>query len=104
MPLGCSSASEISTKILTPKCGICHGANMPAAALDLVSAGSRARILNKPSIACNGKMLAAPDGSGHFFDKLLGAIPGCGNQMPFGAVGPLNAVEIQCLRDWIKGP
>jgi hypothetical protein len=103
-PQPCSSASEIASKILMPRCAICHGANMPAAALDLATAGSKARILNKPSIACNGKPLATPDGNGHFFDKLAGAIPGCGNQMPFGGIMPLSAAEVQCLRDWIKTP
>jgi hypothetical protein len=102
----CSSAAEISSKILVPKCGICHGAAAPAAGLDLVTAGAKARLLNIPSRACNSKplILAEPEVSGHFFDKLAGAVPGCGNQMPFGAINPLNAVEVQCLKDWIKPP
>ena len=79
---------------------------MPAAGLDLVTAGAKARLLNIPSRACNSKplIIAEPDVGGHFFDKLAGAVPGCGNQMPFGAINPLNAAEVQCLKDWIKPP
>jgi hypothetical protein len=45
-------------------------------------------------------IVATPTVGGHFFDKLNGAVGGCGNQMPFGAP-PLSAVEIKCLADWI---
>ena len=73
----CASAAEISSKILVPRCGTCHGAAMPAAGLDLVTAGSKARLLNIPSRACNSKPLivAEPDVGGHFFDKLGGGGP-----------------------------
>jgi hypothetical protein len=102
----CATAPEISSKILVPKCGTCHGAAMPAAGLDLVTAGAKARLLNIPSRACNSKPLivAEPAVGGHFFDKLAGAVPGCGNQMPFGGINPLSAAEVQCLKDWIKPP
>ncbi len=102
----CATAAEISSKILVPRCGTCHGAAMPAAGLDLVTAGAKARLLNVPSRACNAKPLivAEPAVGGHFFDKLAGAVPGCGNQMPFGGINPLNAAEVQCLKDWIKPP
>jgi hypothetical protein len=102
--LPCSAPAEVSRNILVPKCGFCHGANMPAQALDLVTAGAKARILNKPSVACNSKPLATATGEGHFFDKLIGAVPGCGGQMPFGGIAILNAEQIQCLRDWVKNP
>jgi mono/diheme cytochrome c family protein len=99
----CATADEISTKILKPVCGNCHGANMPAAGLDLFSAGAKARLLNVPSKGCAGKPLivADPVPSGVFFDKLAGPVQGCGNQMPFGAPA-LGAAEIKCLKDWIK--
>ena len=100
----CYAPAEVQAKILTPKCALCHGANMPAAGLDLATPGSKARMLGQPSKACVGKTLISPDATGHFFDKLAGAIPGCGNQMPFGGVLPLNAAEVQCLKDWIKPP
>jgi hypothetical protein len=99
----CATAAEITAKILVPKCGTCHGVNLPASGLDLVTAGAKARLLNIPSRACNAKPLIVSDPAvgGHFFDKLAGAIPGCGNQMPFGAL-PLSAAEVKCLKDWIK--
>ena len=40
---------------------------------------------------------------GHLFDKLAGAIPGCGNQMPFGGLTPLSDAEVDCMRRWLKG-
>ena len=100
----CYAPAEVQSRILTPKCALCHGVSMPAGGLDLVTPGSKARILNAPAKGCPGKTLATPAGTGHFFDKLGGAIAGCGSQMPFGGIAPLNAAEIQCLRDWIKPP
>jgi hypothetical protein len=98
----CATAAEIAAKILTPKCGGCHGKASPAAGLDLVTAGVKARLLNIPARGCAGKPLivATPTVGGHFFDKLAGAVTACGNQMPFGAP-PLSPVEIKCLMDWI---
>lgn len=100
----CATPAEITAKILVPKCGLCHGAREPAGLLDLVSPGAKMRLLNVPSKFCNAKPLivANPEVGGHFFDKLAGAIPGCGNQMPFGGVAPLSAAEVKCLKDWIK--
>jgi hypothetical protein len=99
----CATPQEISSKILVPVCGVCHGAVNPAAGLDLASAGAKMRLLNQPSKGCAGKPLivADPVPSGVFFDKLAGPVPGCGNQMPFGAP-PLGQAEIKCLKDWIK--
>lgn len=99
----CATAAEISSKILTPKCGNCHGKSSPAAGLDLVTTGVKARLLNVASRGCAGKILitATPTVGGHFFAKLAGAVAGCGNQMPFGAP-PLSAEEVKCLEDWIS--
>jgi hypothetical protein len=101
-PLACATAAEISMKILVPKCGTCHGAQQPAAALDLVTAGSKARMVGVAARGCGGKTLvvAGPPVTGVFFDKLYGAVEGCGGQMPFGAA-PLSAAEIECLKRWI---
>jgi hypothetical protein len=98
----CATAAEIASKILTPKCGACHGKSAPAAGLDLVTTGVKARLLGVAARGCAGKTLivATPTVGGHFFDKLYGAVGGCGNQMPFGAP-PLSAAEIKCLSDWI---
>jgi hypothetical protein len=100
----CASPAEITSKILVPACGACHGAVMPASNLDLVSPGAKARLVGKPSVKCNGQTLvvADPVPSGFFFDKISGPVPaGCGMLMPY--VGTmLNATEIKCLKDWIK--
>jgi hypothetical protein len=103
----CYDGPEIQKNILTPKCGVCHGVMMPAAGLDLVTPGSKARMLNQPAKLCVGKTLITNAGGavgGHFFDKLNGAVAGCGMQMPFGAFAPLSAYEVQCLKDWIVPP
>jgi hypothetical protein len=99
----CATATEIAEKILTPKCATCHGRNAPAAGLDLVTTGIKARLLNVAARGCAGKTLitATDQVGGHFFDKLAGGVAGCGGQMPFGAP-PLTATEIKCLKDWIK--
>jgi hypothetical protein len=99
----CATATEIADKILTPKCGTCHGKNAPAAGLDLVTTGIKARLLNIPARGCGGKQLVTATDvvGGHFFDKLIGGVANCGGQMPFGAP-PLSAQEIKCLKDWIK--
>jgi hypothetical protein len=99
----CATATEIADKILTPKCATCHGRNAPAAGLDLVTTGIKARLLNVAARGCAGKTLvtATDQVGGHFFDKLAGGVSGCGGQMPFGAP-PLTATEIKCLKDWIK--
>ena len=98
----CATAAEISAKILVPKCGACHGKASPAAGLDLVTAGAKARMLNIPARGCANQVLIAPGMAvaGHFFDKLAGAVSNCGSQMPFGAP-PLSPAEIKCLKDWI---
>jgi len=102
----CATPNEVADKILKPKCGTCHGPNAAAAGLDLLSDGAKERVLDSPAKGCAGKTLAevtAGDVTGHFFDKLLGAVAGCGGQMPFGAP-PLSAEEIQCLKDWVAAP
>ena len=102
-PPACSEPAEVLNKILVPKCGNCHGVKVPAQGLDLVTPGAKARLVGKVS-ACGGKILITPDGEvgGHFFDKLAGQIPGCGNQMPYGGIAPLTPAETQCLKDWIR--
>jgi hypothetical protein len=104
-PRACATAAEISAKILVPKCGTCHGKMNPAAGLDLVTAGSKARMLDVTSKACGTRKLivTSPAVGGHFFDKLEGSVSGCGVQMPPG--GPwLTADEISCLKEWVAPP
>ena len=104
-PLPCAGTADITANILTPKCGICHGQNMPANDLDLVSPGVRERLLGGRSPACAGKpFVTFVNGyvGGHLFDKLAGFVPGCGNQMPFGAIAPLSDFEVDCLKTWLR--
>jgi hypothetical protein len=99
----CATAPEILSKILMPKCGACHGAKTPSAGLDLISPGSKMRLLNAPSRGCPGRTLItdAPEVGGHFFDKLAGPVQGCSAQMPLGSP-QLLPEEIRCLKLWIK--
>jgi hypothetical protein len=99
----CSTAQEISSKILVPRCATCHSRDAPAGSLDLESPGAKARLLNIPSRGCSGKILvtAGAQVTGHLFDKLAGPVTGCGNEMPFQGQ-PLNQAQIQCLKDWFK--
>ena len=97
----CSEAD--AAKILTPKCGACHGVNAPAAGIDLVTAGIKARLVNVAARGCSGRTLVTVSGktvTGHFFDKLLGGVQNCGGQMPFG-MAPLDLQETECLKRWI---
>jgi hypothetical protein len=86
--------------LLVAKCGNCHGEKMPAKNLDLVTAGVGARLVNVKS-TCQDKPLLGADAAnptGHFLDKLVGPVPGCGAQMPFGT--PLTPAERDCLTEW----
>jgi hypothetical protein len=101
-PAGCSSAQEISDKILKPKCLPCHAAKMPSLGLDLESPGAKARVLGVPAKGCAGQTLAKPDGTGLLFDLITNMVPpGCGQPMPFGGLPPLSAEEVACLRAWV---
>jgi hypothetical protein len=101
-PSSCSSAQEISDKILKPKCLPCHGAKMPSLGLDLESPGAKARVLGVPAKGCGSQTLAKPDGTGLLFDLITNMVPaGCGQPMPFGGLPPLSADEVACLRAWV---
>lgn len=99
----CSSLAEINAKILVPKCGMCHGAKAPPNVGDLISPGAKARLVGIKAKCMTDKDLITASGevSGLFFDKLVGPVLGCGNQMPFGG-SPLSPAEIKCLKDWIR--
>jgi len=106
----CATGPEIQNKILTPKCseGLCHGTAVKAGQLDLEAPGVKDRLIRANAVggSCRNKPLvenAANGVGGHFFDKLRGAIPGCGGQMPF-LKPPLSDLEIKCLQDWLKTP
>jgi hypothetical protein len=96
--------------LMVAKCGMpgCHSANVPQAALDLASAGVISRLLGQPGspaanpqCADNTKALlvdGSTTGDGFLIDKLISPPP-CGTIMP-QLPGPLNATELQCMKDW----
>jgi hypothetical protein len=92
--------------LIAKRCGGCHGDRMPSKGLDLVTPGVAARLVGVKS-ACEGKPLLAPlaagatggEPTGHFLDKLIGPVAGCGAQMPYGAAA-LTPGEFDCLVEW----
>jgi hypothetical protein len=98
----CPTGFDVLTAVFKNKCGACHGAAAPAVGLDLGT-----RTVNKPA-ACGGRMLintqlgANNKPTGMLFDKLAGAVSGCGGQMPAGAP-PLSASEMACVNEWAIG-
>ncbi|MEA2696374.1 MAG: hypothetical protein QOI66_645 [Myxococcales bacterium] len=100
---GCPAGVNVLTDIFAAKCGGCHGAASPTKNLDLVSAGLGARMVNKTSTCKSQPLIAGTltgtQPSGLLFQKLAGAVTGCGVQMPAGAT-PLSSAEIACVNDW----
>ena len=99
----CPTGVNVLTDIFAAKCGACHGAAAPTKNLDMVTTGLGARMVNKTS-TCKSQpliagMLVAGKPAGLLFQKLAGAVAGCGVQMPAGA-SPLTAAEMACVNDW----
>jgi hypothetical protein len=101
----CSTAAEITGKILMPKCAKCHNPDKLSGNLDLQTMGAKARLVNAMA-KCAGKVLVTPGQplTGHLFDKLAGPVTGCGVRMPAGGAPALSDAEITCLKDWITPP
>ncbi len=99
----CATAPEITSKILMPKCAGCHRAMAmnPAAGLDLATAGAKMRLVGRMSRCMNKPLVTSDPVGGHLFDKLGGAVTGCGQRMPLMGT-PLTPAEIQCMKDWIN--
>jgi hypothetical protein len=99
----CPAGVNVLTDIFATKCGGCHGAASPTKNLDLVSAGLGARMVNKTSTCKSQPLIAGTltgtKPTGLLFQKLAGAVTGCGVQMPAGAT-PLSSAEIACVNDW----
>ena len=100
----CKDSAEVTTRLLTPKCGACHGSATKAGGLDLISPNAASRLIDVPAAAaaCRDQVLVtvSPQVGGHFFNKLDHAVANCGDRMPLG-VTYLSATEIQCLKDWL---
>jgi hypothetical protein len=89
--------------LIAKRCGNCHGERAPAKNLDLVTPGLATRLAGVKSSCMNRPLLdldGLPDKpSGHFLDKLAGAVAGCGAQMPYGTA-PIVGAERDCLLEW----
>lgn len=101
----CPPGTDVEATILAAKCGgsVCHDADMPAGALDLVSPDVAARVSGvEASPACTGNILAVPgDASTSLLYLKLGSSPPCGSPMPLGGTA-LSADEQACINDWIE--
>lgn len=87
------------------RCGgdICHSAGQSTAAgLDLTSPGVEDRIVGKPGQSCAGTLAEPADPEGSLLYLKVDETPACGARMPLSGE-PLNADELDCLRDWISG-
>ncbi len=100
----CKDPAEVTSRLLMPKCGACHGASTKAGALDLTSPGAAARLIDVPAAAaaCRNQALVtmSPQVGGHFFTKLDRPVDNCGDRMPLGAAW-LTPNEVQCLKEWL---
>ena len=93
--------SNVQQTVFT-KCTGCHGANAPAAGLDLASAGVATRMVGVSSTCQAKPLVVAGDPAGSFLLEKLGSSPSCGAQMPKDGT-PLSAEEFNCVSDWIQG-
>jgi hypothetical protein len=78
----------------------CHGADQPAAQLDLTRADLESALINVPAALCNGTLVVPGDPANSLlFQKLNN--PACGVRMPLA--GALSADQINCVSQWISG-
>lgn len=88
-------------QLFQARCGECHDATEPDAALDLSSPGVDVRVKGVAAIAmCEGRMIVEPQGADHLLLEKIEAAPSCGSRMPLGKPA-LSAVEIECVKRWI---
>lgn len=103
----CPEGTDVEADLMAARCGgsVCHGAEAPAAGLDLVSPGIAERMIDVPSTqeSCGGAILLVPGDpdASLLFEKLLPS-PSCGAQMPL-AQAAFDDGEIACVREWIAG-
>jgi hypothetical protein len=86
--------------------GACHGGSRPAADLDLESPHAAERLVDVPSVMCEGRVLvdsADPERS-FLLEKVASREPECGARMPFVGDG-LSPEDVACLEaliaDWV---
>lgn len=78
----------------------CHGADSPAAGLDLVSSGVAQRLSLAPASQCPGVLADPSDPEGSLLYRKVAGDPECGARMPLGR-DPLSEAEVACVRDFI---
>jgi hypothetical protein len=82
---------------------LCHSGSEPAADLDLVATDPAARLVDVPSVTCEGRLLIDsehPEAS-FLLEKVAASEPECGAPMPFIGDG-LTPAEVQCVEDFIR--
>jgi hypothetical protein len=88
--------------------GSCHGGSRPAAELDLESPHAAERLLDVPSVMCEGRVLVDSEHPERSFllEKVASSEPECGARMPFVGDG-LSPEDVACLEaliaDWVAG-
>ena len=110
-----SCANAIS--VLQNNCSIsCHnpGSDSSYANLDLMSDGFAQRLVGQPastSTSANGQCAGKGNllnrgtlpATGILIDKINFKVGVCGEGMPFGNPGPINATDLACLQAWANG-
>lgn len=96
--------AALQAEIFAPNCASsgCHGAQAPAAGLDLVSPGLASRVAHLDALGCAGHPLVVPGdpASSFLVDKIANDMPACGVRMPVGRPA-LSAEDTECVRRWI---
>jgi len=97
-----AACPDVPSQIFAMRCAGsgCHGADAPAASLDLVSPGVAERLYARPAAGGPGLLIdpANPDGS--VLVRKLTPTPPFGAQQPPGA--PLDPATIDCIRRWVR--
>src|SRR5258708_3400167 len=105
-PLVCQPASTtaMQSTVFAPSCGAagCHGAQVPALGLDLVSPNLEDRIINAGANGCGDKVLvvAGDPARSYLLQKLTDVTPPCGDRMPLGSTH-MSTAQIDCLTQWV---
>lgn len=104
VPACTGDLASIQQQIFIPSCSqaACHGADEPAATLDLTVPDVDAVLVGVPSVTCDGPRVSpsAPEAS-ILYQKIADAQPACGARMPIGAA--LSPELVACVQAWIAG-
>lgn len=99
-----ATADSIQANVFKASCdgAGCHGAQNPAASLNLVDAPLD-RLMTTSSALCSGWSLVVPGSpeKSLLYQKLSSDAPPCGASMPLGQ--HLSAASTKCIADWITG-